>query len=80
MVLPVDVEERTEIYTPMTVRSAHVVVVDAIAVGVALLSPPTIVSTRLNRIQRAIARRRIDPDSAVAAPEPVISNRKTGEA
>lgn len=79
--LPVDVDERVEIYTPMTVRTAHVVVVDAIAVGVALLSPPSIVSTRLNRIQRAINRRRIDPDGAVAAPapEPIIVTRKTGE-
>jgi RpiR family carbohydrate utilization transcriptional regulator len=72
VLLPVDVEERTEIYTPMTARIAQLAVIDTVAVGVALLSPPTSVAARLERIQRAINRRRID------APGTVLS-RKTGE-
>jgi RpiR family carbohydrate utilization transcriptional regulator len=72
VVLPVDVEERAEIYTPMTARIAQLAVIDTLAVGVALLSPPSSVAARLNRIQRAINRRRIDGVGQV-------STRKTGE-
>ncbi len=72
VLLPVDVEERAEIYTPMTARIAQLAVIDTVAVGVALLSPPTSVAARLKRIQRAINRRRIDPDGT-------LPTRKTGE-
>ena len=77
VVLPVDVEERAEIYTPMTARIAQLAVIDTLAVGVALLSPPTSVAARLNRIQRAINRRRIDGVGPVSSrPAPT---RNTGE-
>jgi hypothetical protein len=56
----------------MTARIAQLAVIDSLAVGVALLSPPTSVTARLNRIQRAINRRRIDADGAVPT-------RNTGE-
>jgi RpiR family carbohydrate utilization transcriptional regulator len=77
VVLPVDVEERAEIYTPMTARIAQLAVIDALAVGVALLSPPSSVAARLNRIQRAINRRRLDV-AAPAATSPA-STQDTGE-
>jgi RpiR family carbohydrate utilization transcriptional regulator len=62
LLLPVDVEEESAIYTPMTARLAHLVVVDALVVGVALLSPPSVIAERLSRMNAAINRRRVtDP-------------------
>ncbi len=66
LLLPVDVEEDSAIYTPMTARLAHLVVVDALVVGVALLSPPTVIAERLRRMNVAINRRRVaDAPTAV---------------
>jgi RpiR family carbohydrate utilization transcriptional regulator len=60
LLLPVDVEEDSAIYTPMTARLAHLVVVDALVVGVALLSPPSVIAERLRRMNVAIGRRRVE--------------------
>jgi RpiR family carbohydrate utilization transcriptional regulator len=64
LLLPVDVEEDGAIYTPMTARLAHLVVVDALVVGVALLSPPTVIAERLRRMNVAINRRRVAAEPA----------------
>jgi RpiR family carbohydrate utilization transcriptional regulator len=64
LLLPVDVEEDSAIYTPMTARLAHLVVVDALVVGVALLSPPTVIAERLRRMNVAINRRRVADEPA----------------
>lgn len=68
LVLPVDVEEDSAIYTPMTARLAHLVVVDALVVGVALLSAPSVIAERLRRMNAAINARRVP--GAPAAEEP----------
>lgn len=59
ILLPLDLKESREIYTPMTVRMAQLAVIDALVVGVTLLSPPTVVSERFARMDVAIKRRRI---------------------
>lgn len=59
IVLPVEISEPREIFTPMTVRIAHLTVIDALVVGVTLLSPPTVIAERLSRMDAAIQRRRI---------------------
>ncbi|OJY35074.1 MAG: hypothetical protein BGP06_18495 [Rhizobiales bacterium 65-9] len=59
ILLPVDLKENREIYTPMTVRMAQLAVIDALVVGVTLLSPPTVVLERFARMDVAIKRRRI---------------------
>jgi RpiR family carbohydrate utilization transcriptional regulator len=59
IILPIEISEPREIFTPMTVRIAHLTVIDALVVGVTLLSPPTIIEERLSRMDAAIQRRRI---------------------
>lgn len=59
IVLPIDISEPREIFTPMTVRLAQLTVIDALVVGVSLLSPPTIIEERLSRMDAAIRRRRV---------------------
>ncbi|HWC02776.1 MAG TPA: hypothetical protein VHF87_08400 [Methylomirabilota bacterium] len=70
LLLPVDVEEESAIYTPMTARLAHLVVVDSLVVGVALLSPPSVIAERLRRMNVAINRRRV-ADAPLAVEETV---------
>jgi RpiR family transcriptional regulator, carbohydrate utilization regulator len=59
ILLPIDLGEPREIYTPLTARTAQLAVVDALVVGVTLLSPPTVVAERLARMDAAIQRRRL---------------------
>ena len=59
LLIPVEVEEDTELHTPMVSRLAHLVVGDALAVAVALLSPPA-ADERLARMKAALKPRRTE--------------------
>lgn len=59
ILLPIELGEPREIYTPLTARTAQLAVIDALVVGVTLLSPPTVVAERLARMDAAIQRRRL---------------------
>jgi RpiR family carbohydrate utilization transcriptional regulator len=59
ILLPVRAAERREIFTPLTTRIAQLAVIDALVVGVTLMSPPTIVAERLGRMDEALRRRRV---------------------
>lgn len=59
LVIPCEVEENTELHTPMVSRLAHLVLGDALAVAAALLSPPA-AEERLARMKAALRQRRID--------------------
>lgn len=74
IVIPVDVRESTEFYTPMVSRLAHLVVVDALFVGLALLSPPAHAG-RQRRMEAALASRRVDPQEAAGAAVAVVGAR-----
>lgn len=54
----VDVREDTDVYTPMVSRLAHLTVIDAIAVGVALLLPPS-TAGRLGQMKDALKSKRV---------------------
>lgn len=54
----VEVREDTDVYTPMVSRLAHLTVIDAIAVGVALLLPPT-TAGRLGQMKDALKTKRV---------------------
>lgn len=56
--LLVDVQEDPDVYTPMTSRLAHLAVIDALCVGVALALGPECV-TRLERVKQAVRQRRL---------------------
>ncbi len=58
IVLPIDIEEPAEIWTPMTSRLAHLAAIDSLVVGVALLAPPSSQEC-LKRMQAALAARRV---------------------
>lgn len=58
IVLPVDIVEPEQVWTPMISRLAHMVTIDALVVGVALLAPPSS-QEGLRRMQRALAARRV---------------------
>jgi RpiR family carbohydrate utilization transcriptional regulator len=61
IVLAAAVDEDTSVFTPMLSRLVHLVLVDMLAVGAALLSPPAI-ADRLARMKAALADRRVaDP-------------------
>jgi RpiR family carbohydrate utilization transcriptional regulator len=62
LLIPCEVEESTELHAPMASRLAHLVLGDALAVAVALLSPPA-AEERLARMQAALRQRRIAGDS-----------------
>jgi RpiR family carbohydrate utilization transcriptional regulator len=62
ILLPVRAAERREIFTPLTTRIAQLAVIDALVVGVTLLSPPTVVAERFGRMEEALRRRRV-PDT-----------------
>ena len=69
IVIPVDVVEATEFYTPMVSRLAHLVVIDALFVGLALLSPPAN-ADRQRRMRAALASRRVGLEEAGGAAHP----------
>ena len=58
LLVPCEVEENTELHTPMVSRIAHLVLGDALAVAAALLSPPA-AEERLGRMKAALRQRRI---------------------
>lgn len=58
ILLPVDIVEPEQIWTPMISRLAHLTTIDALVVGVALLAPPSS-QEGLRRMQRALAARRV---------------------
>jgi RpiR family carbohydrate utilization transcriptional regulator len=58
ILLPVDIVEAEQVWTPMTSRLAHLATIDALVVAVALLAPPSS-QEGLKRMQRALAARRI---------------------
>ena len=60
LLLPCEVEEDTELHTPMVSRLAHLVIGDALAVAAALLSPPA-AEERLMRMKAALRQRRTEP-------------------
>lgn len=47
--LPIDISEQGQAWTPKTSRLAHLTLINALAVGVVLLSPP-LSEERLNRM------------------------------
>jgi RpiR family carbohydrate utilization transcriptional regulator len=57
--IPCEVEENTELHTPMVSRLAHLVLGDALAVAAALLSPPA-AEERLARMKAALRQRRME--------------------
>ncbi len=59
VLIPCEVEENTELHTPMVSRLAHLVLGDALAVAAALLSPPA-AEERLARMKIALRSRRIE--------------------
>jgi RpiR family carbohydrate utilization transcriptional regulator len=61
ILLPVDIDEPAQIWTPMTSRLAHLAAIDAVVVGVALLSPPSSQEC-LKRMQAALTARRVGVD------------------
>jgi RpiR family carbohydrate utilization transcriptional regulator len=48
----------------MTVRIAQLTVIDALVVGVSLLSPPTVIEERFSRMDAAIRRRRVPTNTS----------------
>jgi RpiR family carbohydrate utilization transcriptional regulator len=64
IVLPIDIDEPVQIWTPMTSRLAHLAAIDALVVGVALLSPPSSQEC-LRRMQAALTARRVGGDGAM---------------
>ncbi|WP_106419032.1 transcriptional regulator HexR [Salinicola tamaricis] len=58
LVLPVDVQEDTEVYIPMTSRIAHLLTIDVLAVGVAKNRGPQI-SDQLKAIKRSLGTLRV---------------------
>jgi RpiR family carbohydrate utilization transcriptional regulator len=58
ILLPIDIIEPEQIWTPMISRLAHLTTIDALVVGVALLAPPSS-QEGLRRMQRALAARRV---------------------
>jgi RpiR family carbohydrate utilization transcriptional regulator len=57
--IPIELDEPRVIFTPATVRIAQLAVIDALVVGVSLLSPPTVIGERFARMDAAIRRRRL---------------------
>lgn len=56
----IDVQEDTEIYTPLTSRIAHLVVIDVLAMGVAMARGPALVS-HLKSVKRSLRTLRLSP-------------------
>lgn len=60
VLIPCEVEENTELHTPMVSRLVHLALGDALAVAAALLSPPA-AEERLARMKAALRQRRTEP-------------------
>ncbi|HTO19887.1 MAG TPA: transcriptional regulator HexR [Pseudomonas sp.] len=60
--LAIDVQEDTEIYTPLTSRIAHLVVIDVLAMGVAMARGPDLVE-HLKSVKRSLRSLRLSPKS-----------------
>ncbi|AYN92857.1 MULTISPECIES: transcriptional regulator HexR [Pseudomonas] len=60
--LTIDVPEDTEIYTPLTSRIAHLVIIDVLAMGVAMSRGPTLVN-HLKGVKRSLRSLRLSPKS-----------------
>ena len=60
--LAIDVHEDTEIYTPLTSRIAHLVVIDVLAMGVAMARGPSLVN-HLKSVKRSLRSLRLSPKS-----------------
>lgn len=58
--LPIDVQEDTEIYTPLTSRIAHLVVIDVLAMGVAMARGPSLVN-HLKSVKGSLRSLRLSP-------------------
>jgi RpiR family carbohydrate utilization transcriptional regulator len=63
--LAIDVQEDTEIYTPLTSRIAHLVVIDVLAMGVAMSRGPDLVN-HLKSVKRSLRNLRLSPKSVKA--------------
>jgi len=63
--LAIDVQEDTEIYTPLTSRIAHLVVIDVLAMGVAMARGPDLVN-HLKSVKRSLRSLRLSPKSVKA--------------
>jgi len=63
--LAIDVHEDTEIYTPLTSRIAHLVVIDVLAMGVAMARGPSLVN-HLKSVKRSLRSLRLSPKSIKA--------------
>jgi RpiR family carbohydrate utilization transcriptional regulator len=59
IVVPIELDEPRLIFTTATMRIAQLAVIDALVVGVGLLSPPTVITERFARMDAAIRRRRL---------------------
>src|SRR5690606_20472230 len=66
--LAIDVQEDTEIYTPLTSRIAHLVVIDVLAMGVAMSRGPTLVN-HLKSVKRSLRSLRLSPKAVKSAEE-----------
>ena len=64
--LAIDVQEDTEIYTPLTSRIAHLVVIDVLAMGVAMARGPDLVN-HLKSVKRSLRSLRLSPKSVRSA-------------
>lgn len=60
--LAIDVHEDTDIYTPLTSRIAHLVVIDVLAMGVAMARGPELVN-HLKSVKRSLRSLRLSPKS-----------------
>lgn len=56
----IDVHEDTEVYTPLTSRIAHLVVIDVLAMGVAMARGPSLVN-HLKSVKRSLRSLRLSP-------------------
>ena len=66
--LAIDVQEDTEIYTPLTSRIAHLVVIDVLAMGVAMARGPDLVN-HLKSVKRSLRSLRLSPKTIKPAEE-----------
>ena len=64
--LAIDVQEDTEIYTPLTSRIAHLVVIDVLAMGVAMARGPALVS-HLKSVKGSLRSLRLSPKTTRSA-------------
>jgi len=62
----IDVHEDTDVYTPLTSRIAHLVVIDVLAMGVAMARGPDLVN-HLKSVKRSLRSLRLSPKSVRVA-------------